>query len=306
MKRPTNLADIAALYLNTAFVGAKPSTVRNSREYVTAFVLFIGAGQFIEKGKASNELYAEWYAECHKRWSGHTPELAAICTSRFMNWMERNEYISNNPHKSVQKAKSVKSKPRIPFTKEEYEALKEASKGNVMHWAIICGNATGMAIGDAALLTWDEVDFDGMMVRRNRQKTGTLSSIPILAGSDFHETLKEKFKLKNNFYPNDPAKGLYYVDPDLAIVYMRSSNGLTQNGNIHTRFNRIREKAGVDKRKTFHNFRATMCSALANSGISTPLACAITGHTDGNVFKDYVRVDDQALKESLYKAVMKP
>ena len=95
------------------------------------------------------------------------------------------------------------------------------------------------------------------------------------------------------------------MDTDLAGSFYEggswSFRDYSQTPNVM--FRTVARKAGVSDRKSFHNFRASMCSMLANSGISPAIACAITGHKSANVFKQYVTVDRTAMREQMNKAL---
>jgi len=161
-----------------------------------------------------------------------------------------------------------------------------------------------MRFSDCCFFQWAFVDMDGLTLKvsqyKLRHKSGKKATIPFEPGSELHEALLAKAANKSdaNSWPNNPALGIHYVDTDLATSYKRSPSVLKPH------IKRIFKQAGIVDGKTFHSFRATMCSLLANSGMNTALACAVTGHVSPAIFTQYVTPDRDALARELKKARM--
>lgn len=211
-------------------------------------------------------------------------------------------YIASDPHDRLRRVRSRKSinPSTLVITIDEYEALKLDTQGTKLYWAIVTAWNTGMSSIDCCLLRWDEIDMDNLWVRRSRQKTGTLASIPILRGSDFHEGLKILLEDKSNETPNDPEKNIYYVHTPLARWGVKRLNG--NFGSLSICFRRAANRCGISDKKSFHGLRAQMCSLLENGGVGPAIACSITGHRDASIFKQYVTVDEDSVREQLYNA----
>lgn len=296
-----NLADLLDWYIASDYIDVSSKTLENAKKYLESFVVFLAGRPFIVKKRGSDELYTQWIAHALQRWAPSTCSLIVFAaTGRLCAFLVNRGYMDNNPHQVCRRPVFKGLPTRAPFSDDEYQRLLKAAEGSPFYWAIMCGYNTGMSIVDVCLLQKSDVDMENLFIRKNRKKNNNLSQIPIKPGSDFHEALKAKMELVNENYPNDPASNKYYVDPDMATIMLRgrsNSNALTQT------FAGIRNKAGIDKRKSFHNLRATMCSDLANSGVSTVVACSITGHKDPKVFKQYVTPDDEGLRDTMGKAM---
>lgn len=280
-------------YFASEFQERATKTVENHRYYLGLFVQFVG------RRPLGAEVYGAWQKHCFATWAPLTAKnLALASTKRFLNWLERLDLIGKAPHRMV-KAPLVRSGAvRAPFTRSECDRLTRAAvelEDTPMHWAIVCGWATGMAIGDVALLKWANVDFSENVIFMHRQKTHEFCTIPLSAGECL-TMLHEKFQQRSTAWPNKPEEGVFYVDTDLAAAYLAGGAVLQR------RFARIRARAGVGSDKSFHNLRAAFCSALANGGMSTAMACQATGHKDPAIFKHYVTPDVARLRDQIERA----
>ena len=286
MKKTKPISDLSCEYLQTEFSERAAGTVANHTYYLEQFLKFIG------KRKIDPFSYQDWTRYAFKRWAPQTARgLALAASNRFLNWMERCGHIDRSPHR-VTKAPIVKTPPpREPFTEEEVNRLKALASNPSMLWAIVCGWETGMAIGDVSLLCWADVDFTENIVGIYRQKTHERCLIPFRPGGECEAMLQQKFTCQSVCWPNRPEENIIYVDTELAILYRRGQ------GYIQNAFSEIREKAGIDSSKSFHNLRASFCSRLANAGIQTALACQMTGHKNPGIFAHYVTPDVVRLHE---------
>lgn len=306
---PLTIHDLGDLFIQADLIGITDTWKACAEHDLEVFLVWLNGRRFIAEERGSVDLYAEWIAFTFRKFSNLKAHKLCSMSGRFCNWLERNQYIINNPHRATRRPRIIYNPPRIPFTVEEYERLKAAAASmrgepRLMYWAIIVGWATGMAMVDVCMLKWSDVDMENLVIHRARQKTGGQCTIPIAPGSELHEGLKRKAEFVPPFYPNDAEKGLFYVDHELALRRMRAFGQWGMAGStVGGLFTQVRDKAGVDDRKTFHNFRATMCSALANAGINLSIACAITGHKSTDVFKRYVTPNEGAVREQMRRAL---
>lgn len=247
--------------------------------------------------------YSRWIEECYRRWAPSTASANLEYTQRFLKWLEAMDYIRKSPHRIIRRPKSTRGETKDPITEEEYIRLRDTSAGTLMHGAIVIAYATGMRLSDCCLLQWSAVDLQNMVICTVQQKTKRFegkATIPFEPGSDLHKLLLEKAALpRQESWPNIPDKGVYYVDPELALVYKRSLG--TANRDIQRLWRTAAAKANLPEGKSFHSFRVKMASDLANSDISTALACQITGHADPKVFLKYVKVDVNSLRSALQR-----
>lgn len=281
-----NLRKLQAKYLESEFYGRADKTISNNAFYLDEFITFMG------RRKINPYTYSEWIKHAFERWSPTTAKVLAMSASnRFLTWLERIGKIERNPH-SVTRLPLVKqSDPRPPITQEEFDQLIIAAADDPpLQWAIQCGWETGMAIGDVSLLKWSSVTLDRNVIIIRRKKTQEQCVIPLPISGMCISILETKSQSKSADYPNNAATGVFYVDTDLAHVYLRS------NGSVQERFAAIRTKAGVHPEKSFHNLRAAYCSRIANTGLNLALCCKMTGHKNPTIFEHYVSPELEKLR----------
>lgn len=297
-KKPKTLAEALEEYFKTTFVGRTESTALRNRDAMRELEIFTGQRQL------DKSWYMEWRAHCYGRWASSHAHNVMSKTHRFLNWLESMEYIEQNPRVKVGlPIIPITVKEKKPFTLEDYEAMKAASVGTVMHFLVILGWATGMRLSDCCLLQWGAVDMDKLEIATIQWKVkrlGHKAYIPFEPGSDLHQALLEKQKLPiQQSWPNIPDKGIFYVDPDLAVLYKRQMGNCFRD--LQIKFNAVMKKAGITD-KSFHCFRVALCTQLANSDVNTVLACSISGHRDPSIFLKYARVSTEARRAALNKA----
>jgi integrase len=300
MKQKTGktLAEYLDEYYAQTFIGLTDRMAQLARQYLTAFEMFLGSK------KLDPTHYAKWVQECHNRWSPGTAKLALSHTDRFLRWLENMDYIVKSPHRVIKKPVVALGTPRPAFTPAEYEALKIGSIGTELHWLVVLGWATGMRLSDCCLLTWERVDLNNLIICTPQLKTkrhGKLQTVPFEIGSDVYHALTLKAALPpSTHWPNNPANKVYYVDPELARQFKRQYSG--NNQGLQRKFRALCDRVGIPSTKSFHSFRVSMCSVLANSGINMAVGMAITGHQNPQNFIRYVRVQTSALRAALHQA----
>lgn len=303
------LAELVSLYLDTMFIGMGHDRLHNGRITLKSFALFTAGRGWIDPVDSSLNirLYAEFVAYLFSRHNGAYPVRMCSDMTRFLKWAWQNQYMQHIDLSSairMPKARGVKH--RKPFTFDEYKRLVQAAvelKSYHMLWAIICGWYTGMAGVDVSMMKWASVDMENLLITYVRSKTGSICKVPIMPGSDFHYALKAKEAVvKCDDWPNEPEHDAYFLNIDLArdaIVRFQSAGTWFQAA-----FKKVRKKAEVDPTKTFHGFRATLASMMANGGMNTAVACQITGHRSPEVFKRYVTTDTNLMRAQLTAAYL--
>lgn len=292
--------ELRGRYFREAFIGRSRATIRRNNaamDYYEEFTFHILAKPEVDLESTAD--YATWLDHVDRTRKRQGKQMSTSAVIRFFRWLMRVGLMNRPPSMIIDSLPFRQSPPKPAFTVAEYERLKKEAIGTVCWWPIVSAWATGMSIIDVSLLTTDEVDLDNWCIHKRRAKSNAPCIIPIITGSDFHEALLEKLKNLDLSHPeHKPEEGVYYVDPNLANLYRSSSAcGVMQP------FDRIKEKAGIDRRKTFHSLRVSFCSMMANSNMSLALACKMSGHTDPETFvRRYLKVDPKVLHKVLAEA----
>lgn len=172
-----------------------------------------------------------------------------------------------------------------PFTKAQLKQIFNTAEGEMRTLCMI-GLYTGLRLGDAATLKWDEIDFDNMVIVRLPNKTKHLRKnveIPLLG--ELCDELK-RVKSEQN------GRNSIYVIPEIAENY------LTVN-DVSKRVQALLFKAGIETRisrekclrKTtvygFHSFRHSFVTLCAANGIPMNVVMELVGHRSVVVHEIY-------------------
>ena len=203
----------------------------------------------------------------------------------------RKEYVSNlstvwnaagalqnlrNPWKDLRP--TVRDGQRhAAFTREQEQAvLAAARRSAVPHWyeASLIARWTGLRKHDVALLEWKDVNFDRGVIKTKPIKTqGYEIEVEVPMVNVLQNALKSLF-----------AKNRRYVLPEFAKAYPGDPEDCT--------FASILKAAGVtDPTITFHSWRHTFRTRLAEAGVSDDLAKRLGGWTQDATVQRYDHAD---------------
>ena len=163
------------------------------------------------------------------------------------------------------------------FTRAQEESVLAAAKASaVPHWyeACLIARWTGLRKHDVVFLEWSKVDFEKGVIRTKPIKTqGYNIEVEVPMVAVLRDALKGLF-----------AKGRKYVLPEFAKVYPGDPEDCT--------FADILKAAGVnDPTITFHSWRHTFRTRLAEAGVSTDLAKRLGGWTQDATVQRYDHAD---------------
>lgn len=207
------------------------------------------------------------------------------CRSVF-EWLKADAGIITNPFDFA----SLHSRPenRDTFTLEELKKIGE-NFDFFCRPLFIIGICTGLALGDACLLEWQNIQ-NGWIIRK-RNKTGAHLEIPILP--PVAALLQEQQRLTG---------GSPYVLPDHAEMYKSNRTGVSY------RIRLFLERTGIETtRKTdgaravsvkdFHSLRHTFAYMAGCYRIPLPVVQSILGHMSPEMTKHYQAHADREAKE---------
>jgi integrase len=290
------------LYTETDFPGTRGQTRKSAREYVR-----LAMQRMTEAGYSSFSHDSVTYLANHMaaKYTRKTVELYKLLVRRFLHWLYRTGRTERTIGEHVRWGPGKFSPRPEPFTAEEYHRLRAASAGTQFDWLCVLGWHTGMALIDACLLRWSEVDFHQCVIRKNREKTGVPFIVPFQPEDDLGMALLARRAATPNPDPMD------YVEPDLGKGVMGpqdeggidGANGRTSR--VAIKFHTICRKAKIPKGKAYHCFRRSFISALANSNLNTAIASKMSGHNDPKIFAQYVTPDVESMREGLVHAQAK-
>ena len=205
-------------------------------------------------------------------------------------------YAQMNPCKAVDRLKEEKTEAGT-FTLEQVSALVAAAPTAEWGGFILAAFYTGQRLRDLADLTWGNVDLVKRMIFLNQNKSDAGVAIPL------HADLLD-------YLLSEPA-----VDDSKAPVFpsLRGRAGSGRSG-LSEAFKRIMVKADIPIEKrlesaggvgrgrnklSFHSFRHSLNSAMANAGVTQEIRQKLLGHRDADTHKLYTHHDFPALQAAI-------
>ena len=209
----------------------------------------------------------------------------------------RQGMITHNPAEAVDVPRGVRH-TREPFTIPELQALMQQADPN---WKamILLGAYAGMRLGDAACLTWNNVDLEQKKITHLPKKKAHQPGVKKVTVPIHCDLLQALLELPVNAkQPNTP------LFPSFARITSAGRSGLS------SLFGELLIKAAIDtlpeklpgqrtfRAKTFHSLRHTFVSMMANSGVSQELRKELAGH-DSDAHQIYTHHSDESFRNAI-------
>lgn len=182
---------------------------------------------------------------------------------------------------------------RNELTIEQVRKLVESAQGD-LRTLLLIGLYCGLRLGDAARLTWEEVDFvNGFIVtipHKTESRGGSALSIPLA------DTLRRHLLV----VPEKARRG--FIMPKIADDYEHRSRALNAAIQSHFSSNGIATtekapgRARVIVRYGFHSLRHSFITHATMAGWPEALVRAIVGHASRAVTKRYTHVNAHHLR----------
>lgn len=277
-------------------------TARRYKDTVDVFLRQLGARARLPLASlTARDVETLRDAELRAGKSAKTANMAVKTLRNVLNVARRQGLLANSPADAVDLLPE-RSAERGTFSREELAALLAAAD---VEWRgmILLGSYAGLRLGDAARLTWANVDFGRKLIRFQPQKARNSRrrelETPLLPDM-------EKFLLA---LPAPPRKAA--ADAPLFPTLSRKK-GTGANGLSNT-FSRLIATAGIENapasaratgkgrtvyRLGFHSLRHTFVSMMANAGVPKELRMKIVGHTS-SVHDRYTHFEAETLRAAL-------
>jgi len=211
----------------------------------------------------------------------------------------RADLIPSNPMDAVDPPEGGPVRPARAWTPEEVTRFLEASKEHRLFPLFALMLATGLRIGEALALRWEDWEGDVLHVRHTLRRDGTLgpaktpgSVAPIYLDPDTQALLawwRERLEEEKASTPDWQDHGLMFP----------SSKGTPlEYNNFKRAFYALQEKAGVS-RITPHGLRHTYTSLALRAGLPPKVVAARLRHKDVKLtLQVYQQLMDEDLKEA--------
>lgn len=281
--------------------GAAESTRSRYENHVTSLAEFVGKARAMAAVTPTDvRRWAESIAasgRASSTVSGFIIDARAMFTAAV-----RDGIIATNPLAAVNIEITRRAHDRAPFTAGEVKALLASAPCDEWRGLILIGASTGLRLGDAAKLRWENIDFDAgviTVIPSKTQKRGRVVVIPMGESLTSHLSALER--------DGD------HVLPSLSRASIASGTGLSAG------FVRIMSAAGVSRGKTsgdskdgksvgagrvthergFHSLRHSLATRMRAAGVPEENRMAILGHTTRAVHSKYAHVSIDTLKSAI-------
>ena len=194
---------------------------------------------------------------------------------RALNQAERWGYVSRNAAALVEPPRVERADPYV-LTPEDAGRLLEAVEGERVRPMIALAVSVGFRRGEVLGLLWDDVDLDSAQLR----VTGTLRR-PKHGGGLVRETPKTRSSVRTVPLPAFVVEELRRhrvtqleerlaagdVWQETGYVFTTEVGTPLDPGNLTRAFHRVRDRAGIDPRLTFHGLRHSSATLMLTKGV---------------------------------------
>ena len=295
----TPLRELVGRWLEAKQLRNSRNTHIRYKQVARDFITFIGAARY-ELPPAyitPQDVQAFIFQLCKK---GQTALNCAVKLKILRNLFKmatRQGMITHNPAEAVDVPRGVRH-TREPFTIPELQALLQQADPN---WKamILLGAYAGMRLGDAACLTWNNVDLEQKKITYLPKKKAHQPGVKKVTVPIHCDLLQALLELPVNAkQPNTP------LFPSFARITSAGRSGLS------SLFGELLIKAAIDtlpeklpgqrtfRAKTFHSLRHTFVSMMANSGVSQELRKELAGH-DSDAHRIYTHHSDESFRNAI-------
>lgn len=279
--------------------GIKPSTLTRYTQVVEDFLKHLG-------GKAHSPLSSVIPADIEEyrkklKEGGRIASTINITIKKILSGPFREAFLQGhipiNPVAAVKPMKEGGRRPksiREPFTHQDVINLL-SNAGEEWRGLITLGATTGLRIGDASSLKWENIS-EGF-ISLETQKNGEDVRIPI--HKDFAQFLESRIK----------GIGLSPVFTELFKRKRPGRSGLSRQfhslmikSGVRMKVIAAQGKAGRTRySKSYHSFRYYFISSLANAGVSKEIRQKLTAHADEKTHSFYTQMDKETFRSAVEK-----
>jgi len=207
-------------------------------------------------------------------------------------------YVTHNPAEAVEMLTEDAEPAKQPFDIDQVKALLRAATGD-WRGAIMVALYTGARLQDVANMRWESVDLQNKWLAFRVGKTKQRIKLPL------HEALYD-FLLE--LPAPDNGKAFLFLSlagkgtggrSGLSMAFARIMERAKVRGEV------ARERSGEAGRTvnslSFHSFRHTLTSIMANAGVPVEVRQKFTGHASAEMNQHYTHHEIETLRAAVEK-----
>lgn len=259
-----------------------PATCRNAKRHIAGWIEKLGRASTLPLGALNYDHIRPALAGFP---ADQGPRLTTLRAA--LNHAVARRLIADNP--AAAKTLAPERNHRLPpglFTDAEIERILAAAT-DPWKGMVAVGRATGLRLHDIATLTWDEIDWTAMELRKDMEKTDRSIQVPLGRSAGW---LMAHRKPSGDVFPslkNRPVGSLSVAFAQL----MRRAEVPYQV-----------EQDGKVRRRTFHSLRHGVVTGLMEAGIDERVARALVGHMSSAVHAKYTHIGQKQRADAMEKA----
>lgn len=210
--------------------------------------------------------------------------------------------------KTVKEKSDQKPTQKEAYRPEQVRTILSHCEDEEWQSLVLWGYSTGQRLGDLARLRWKAIDLKKGTFSFTSKKTDKAMTLPL------HPDLWKVLKT----LPQPIDKNLPIHPKSFATIPTEGPRK-GKAATLSAQFARILVKAGLREKRphralgngrngrkelnalTFHSFRKTAATTLAEQGVPRAVAMELIGHDSADIHEAYVRIGEQAMRDGIAK-----
>ena len=267
----------------------KPKTYDSYENALNRFI--IPAFGKIKLNKIRPDSIQQLYNQLHKKGlSSTTIRIVHVTLSQAFDQAIKNDFIHTNPCKATVRPKSEKKKV-LAMTPQQQDAFVQHCTKSTFHRFFVFLLNTGLRLGEAQSLTWQDIDFNKKIVSVNKtasvivnrdEDADTKTKTVIDTAKTAHSMRDVPMnKIVENILRAQKSKSLNDV-----FVFSSSAGTLLSARNITRAYKIALEQVGLPDSFTVHSTRHTFATRLLEKNVNPKVVSDLLGHASVQITLD--------------------